>query len=84
MVYTAMLNARGGFESDLTVMRLAADRFLLITGSAQPAVSYTHLHGLGLALAIAALPLLVVFANQHGSAADITAAALFGASMRCV
>ena len=38
-------------------------------------------HGLGLALAIAALPLLVVFANQHGSAADITAAALFGASM---
>ena len=38
-------------------------------------------HGLGLVLAIAALPLLVVFANQHGSAADITAAALFGASM---
>jgi glycine cleavage system aminomethyltransferase T/glycine/D-amino acid oxidase-like deaminating enzyme len=36
MVYTAMLNARGGFESDLTVMRLAADRFMLITGSAQP------------------------------------------------
>ncbi len=38
-------------------------------------------HGLGLVLAIAALPRLVVFANQHGSAADITAAALFGASM---
>jgi len=36
MVYTAMLNARGGFESDLTVMRLADDRFQLITGSAQP------------------------------------------------
>ena len=36
MVYTAMLNARGGFESDLTVMRLAADRFLIVTGSAQP------------------------------------------------
>jgi 4-methylaminobutanoate oxidase (formaldehyde-forming) len=36
MVYTAMLNARGGFESDLTLMRLAADRFLLVTGSAQP------------------------------------------------
>ena len=36
MVYTAMLNERGGFESDLTVMRLAADRFLLVTGSAQP------------------------------------------------
>ncbi len=36
MVYTAMLNAHGGFESDLTVMRLASDRFLIITGSAQP------------------------------------------------
>ena len=35
MVYTAMLNERGGFESDLTVLRLAADRFLVITGSAQ-------------------------------------------------
>ena len=40
MVYTGLLNARGGFESDLTVMRLPADasgeRFLLVTGSAQP------------------------------------------------
>ena len=40
MVYTAMLNERGGFESDLTVMRLPPqrgnDRFLLVTGSAQP------------------------------------------------
>jgi 4-methylaminobutanoate oxidase (formaldehyde-forming) len=36
MVYTAMLNPRGGFESDLTVMRLGRERFLLVTGSAQP------------------------------------------------
>jgi 4-methylaminobutanoate oxidase (formaldehyde-forming) len=36
MVYTAMLNERGGFESDLTVMRLGEDRFLIVTGSAQP------------------------------------------------
>ncbi len=35
MVYTAMLNARGGFESDLTVVRLAASEFLIITGSSQ-------------------------------------------------
>jgi len=35
-IYTGMLNARGGYESDLTVLRLAEDRFLLITGSAQP------------------------------------------------
>lgn len=36
MVYTPMLNSRGGFESDVTVMRLAPDRFLVVTGSAQP------------------------------------------------
>jgi 4-methylaminobutanoate oxidase (formaldehyde-forming) len=36
MVYTALLNERGGFESDLTVIRLGAERFLIVTGSAQP------------------------------------------------
>ncbi|WP_374393230.1 FAD-dependent oxidoreductase [Tabrizicola sp.] len=35
-VYTGLLNKRGGYESDLTVLRLARDRFLMITGSAQP------------------------------------------------
>ena len=35
MVYTAMLNERGGFESDLTIMRLGADTFFILTGSAQ-------------------------------------------------
>jgi 4-methylaminobutanoate oxidase (formaldehyde-forming) len=35
MVYTPLLNARGGIESDLTVIREATDRFLLVTGSAQ-------------------------------------------------
>ena len=34
-VYSAMLNERGGFESDLTLTRLAPDEFLLVTGSAQ-------------------------------------------------
>ena len=34
--YTATLNARGTFESDFTVARLARDKFLIITGSAQP------------------------------------------------
>jgi heterotetrameric sarcosine oxidase gamma subunit len=36
IVYTPMLNARGGIESDVTVTRLAADRFFVVTGSAQP------------------------------------------------
>ena len=35
MVYTALLNRRGGFESDLTVLRQAEREFLIITGSAQ-------------------------------------------------
>jgi glycine cleavage system aminomethyltransferase T/glycine/D-amino acid oxidase-like deaminating enzyme len=35
IVYTGMLNERGGFESDLTVTRLGADTYLIVTGSAQ-------------------------------------------------
>jgi 4-methylaminobutanoate oxidase (formaldehyde-forming) len=34
-VYTGMLNARGTYESDLTVARLSPERFLLVTGTAQ-------------------------------------------------
>jgi 4-methylaminobutanoate oxidase (formaldehyde-forming) len=34
VVYTQMLNARGGIECDLTVTRLAADAFYLVTGTA--------------------------------------------------
>jgi 4-methylaminobutanoate oxidase (formaldehyde-forming) len=37
MVYTPMLNERGGYESDVTVTRLGAERFLVVTGSAQAA-----------------------------------------------
>jgi glycine cleavage system aminomethyltransferase T/glycine/D-amino acid oxidase-like deaminating enzyme len=35
MVYTGLLNTRGGFESDLTVTRLADDSYFIVTGSAQ-------------------------------------------------
>jgi 4-methylaminobutanoate oxidase (formaldehyde-forming) len=34
VTYTQMLNERGGIEGDLTVTRLAPDRFLLVSGSA--------------------------------------------------
>jgi glycine cleavage system aminomethyltransferase T len=34
VTYTSMLNPRGGIECDFTVTRLAADRFLIITGAA--------------------------------------------------
>jgi glycine cleavage system aminomethyltransferase T/glycine/D-amino acid oxidase-like deaminating enzyme len=34
IVYTQMLNRRGGIETDFTVTRLAADRYLIVTGTA--------------------------------------------------
>ncbi len=35
IVYTGMLNERGGYESDLTVARLSDDGYQIITGAAQ-------------------------------------------------
>ena len=34
VVYTQMLNRRGGIQADLTVTRLSADRFRIVTGTA--------------------------------------------------
>ena len=34
-VYTPLLNERGGYESDLTISRLGADTFFVVTGSGQ-------------------------------------------------
>ena len=34
-VYTGLFNERGGFESDLTVIRQGAEEYLIITGSSQ-------------------------------------------------
>ena len=34
LVYTQLLNARGGIEADLSVLRRAVDSFLLVTGTA--------------------------------------------------
>jgi heterotetrameric sarcosine oxidase gamma subunit len=35
IVYTALLNARGGIESDLTITRIAPNEFFILTGSGQ-------------------------------------------------
>ena len=35
IVYTGLLNERGGYESDLTVTRITGDCYLIVTGSAQ-------------------------------------------------
>lgn len=36
IVYTPMLNDRGGYESDLTLFRLDTNRYLLVTSTSQP------------------------------------------------
>jgi 4-methylaminobutanoate oxidase (formaldehyde-forming) len=35
VVYTGLFNERGGFESDLTLIRVAPEEFMIITGTAQ-------------------------------------------------
>ncbi|GGK53530.1 FAD-dependent oxidoreductase [Planomonospora parontospora subsp. parontospora] len=48
VVYTQLLNARGGIEADLTVTRLAAGRFRLVTGTAFGVHDAAWLRGHGL------------------------------------
>ena len=43
LIYTAMLNSKGGFESDVTITRLAGDRFLIITGANEGVRDQDHL-----------------------------------------
>jgi 4-methylaminobutanoate oxidase (formaldehyde-forming) len=41
IVYTALLNERGGFESDLTVTRIAPNEFFILSGSGQTTRDFT-------------------------------------------
>jgi 4-methylaminobutanoate oxidase (formaldehyde-forming) len=61
MVYTAMLNERGGFESDLTITRLSGDEFFILTGSAQAVrdADWIERH---------------IDANEHAALIDLTSA----------
>ena len=43
IVYTQWLNERGGVEADLTVTRLAADKFMIVTGAAVANRDFTWL-----------------------------------------
>ncbi|RMD65258.1 MAG: FAD-dependent oxidoreductase [Alphaproteobacteria bacterium] len=43
VVYTQWLNPRGGIEADLTVTRLAEDRYLIVTGAAAARRDWTWL-----------------------------------------
>ncbi len=61
IVYTAMLNARGGFESDLTVVRVAVAEFLIITGSAQTTRDFSWIER-------------HIGADEHAALVDVTSA----------
>jgi heterotetrameric sarcosine oxidase gamma subunit len=61
IVYTPMLNARGGIESDLTIARIAPDTFFIVTGSAQATRDYAWIER-------------HLDPNEHASLVDITSA----------
>ena len=61
MIYTAMLNARGGFESDLTVIRVAPAEFFIITGSAQTTRDFAWIER-------------AIRADEHAALFDVTSA----------
>ena len=45
VVYTSMLNDRGGIEGDLTITRLSGDRYLIITGAATATRDFGWIEG---------------------------------------
>jgi len=59
MVYTAMLNARGGFESDLTIVRIGPAEFFIITGSAQTTRDFAWIER-------------AIGVDQHATLVDVT------------
>ncbi len=61
MVYTAMLNRRGGFESDVTVVRVAPHEFYLITGSSQTTRDFAWIER-------------AIGADEHAALVDVTSA----------
>ena len=46
VVYTPVLNARGGFETDVTVTRFSEDTFFIVTAAATVVHDYDHFKGL--------------------------------------
>jgi 4-methylaminobutanoate oxidase (formaldehyde-forming) len=61
IVYTAMLNERGGFESDVTITRIAPDEFFILSGSAQATRDFTWIER-------------HIGADQRASLVDVTSA----------
>ncbi len=73
IVYSAMLNVRGGFESDVTITRVAMDQFFIVTGSSQTTRDFAWIER-------------NIEAAEHASLIDVTSAysviSLMGPSAR--
>ncbi len=61
IVYTALLNSRGGFESDLTITRIDPDCFFILTGSAQTTRDFAWIER-------------HIEASEHAALVDVTSA----------
>ncbi|HKU85477.1 MAG TPA: FAD-dependent oxidoreductase [Casimicrobiaceae bacterium] len=61
IVYTAMLNERGGFQSDVTITRVSQNEFFILTGSAQATRDFAWIER-------------HVGDNQHAALIDVTSA----------
>ncbi|HEX6137265.1 MAG TPA: glycine cleavage T C-terminal barrel domain-containing protein, partial [Casimicrobiaceae bacterium] len=61
IVYTAMLNERGGCESDLTITRLAGNEFFILTGSGQTTRDFAWIER-------------HIGADEHAALVDVTSA----------
>jgi 4-methylaminobutanoate oxidase (formaldehyde-forming) len=60
-LYSGMLNARGGYESDLCFTRLAEDQYYIITGSGQPTRDFYWIQK-------------HILPDEHATIADVTPA----------
>jgi 4-methylaminobutanoate oxidase (formaldehyde-forming) len=61
MFYTAMLNVRGGFESDLTIVRTGEAEFFIVTGSAQTTRDFAWIER-------------AIAADEHAALVDVSSA----------
>jgi 4-methylaminobutanoate oxidase (formaldehyde-forming) len=61
LIYTGLLNARGGFESDVTITRLSEREFFIVTGSAQGTRDFAWIER-------------HIGADEHAALVDVTSA----------
>ncbi|WP_170406086.1 GcvT family protein [Ruegeria arenilitoris] len=83
-VYTPLLNARGGIEADVTVLRLGSDHFRMVSGAAtrQRDLAWLRRHGAGRDVVIRDVTEDEVVIGVMGAGSRDTLAALSDANWR--